>query len=118
VLTGLQALALVGFAVYYVYELVIGEGSDATRVLMSAVLILLAGVALSLVALGWVRGASWPRTPTMVWNVLLLPVGVGLIQGDRALVGWTVVIVAVGATLAALGARDPDAVTPGADSTS
>lgn len=117
-LIGLQALALVGFAAYYVYELTIGEGSDATRVLMSALLILLGGVALALVALGWVRGASWPRTPTIVWNVLLVPVGVGLIQGDRALVGWTVVIVAVGATLAALGARDPDAVAPGTDSTS
>src|ERR687898_662295 len=118
VLIGLQALALVGFAAYYLYELTIGEGSDATRVLMSALLILLGGVALALVALGWVRGASWPRTPTIVWNVLLVPVGVGLIQGDRALVGWTVVIVAVGATLAALGARDPDAVAPGTDSTS
>ena len=116
--TGLQALALVGFAVYYVYELAIGEGSDATRVLMSALLILLGGVALALVALGWVRGASWPRTPTIVWNVLLVPVGVGLIQGGRTVVGWTVVVVALGATLAALGAREPDAVAPEADSTS
>ena len=117
-LTGLQALALVGFAAYYVYELAIGEGSDATRVLMSALLILLGGAALALVALGWVRGASWPRTPTVVWNVLLLPVGVGLIQGDRALVGWTVVIVALGAVLAALGVREADAVAPGTDSAS
>ena len=40
---GLQALALAGFAVYYVVELVLGEGSDATRVLMSALLILVGG---------------------------------------------------------------------------
>ena len=42
-LTGVQALALAGFAVYYVVELVLGEGSDATRVLMSALLILVGG---------------------------------------------------------------------------
>ena len=84
---------------------------------MSALLILLFGVALALVALGWLRGGSWPRTPTIVWNVLLLPVGVGLIQGTQALVGWTLVIVALGAALAAVAGRDDDAVESGADIT-
>ena len=68
-LTGLQALALAGFAVYYVVELVLGEGSDAIRVLMSALLILLGGVGLGLLARGWLGSAQWPRTPTLVWNV-------------------------------------------------
>jgi hypothetical protein len=117
-LTGLQALALVGFAAFYVYELAIGEGSDATRVLMSAVLILVGAVALAVVCRGWVRGAAWPRTPTIVWNLLLVPVGVGLIQGNRALVGWGVVVMAVACTLAAIAVRDGHDVGAGQDSTS
>ena len=54
-LTGVQALALAGFAVYYVVELVLGEGSDATRVLMSALLILVGGAGLGVLARGLAR---------------------------------------------------------------
>lgn len=107
-LIGVQALALGGFAAFYVYELVIGEGSDATRVLMSALLILLGGLGLAAVTRGWLRDASWPRTPTIVWSALLLPVGWGLIQGTRTLVGWLVVVVALVTGLAALAAREPE----------
>src|SRR4051812_44143570 len=59
-LTGLQALALVGFAVFYVVELVLGQGSDTTRVLMSAVLILVGALALGALARGWLGPAAWP----------------------------------------------------------
>ena len=115
-LTGVQALALVGFAVYYVVELVLGEGSDATRVLMSALLILVAAVGLGVVARGWLGVAAWPRTPTIVWNVLLLPVGISLTQGNLVLIGWVVIVVALVTVGAAWGARDPDAeVLPGSD---
>jgi hypothetical protein len=117
VLVGLQALALVAFAGFYVYELAIGEGSDPARVLMSALLILLGGVALAVVCRGWVRGAAWPRTPTIVWNLLLLPVGIGLIQGNQWLVGWAVVAVGVVATSAAIAVRDRDEADSGASTT-
>ena len=115
-ITGLQALALAGFAVFYVVELVLGEGSDATRVLMSAVLILVGAVGLGLLVRGWLGTAQWPRTPTIVWNAILLPVGLSLVQGTRVLVGWTVIVVAVVAIVAAWVARDPDTeVLPGRD---
>jgi hypothetical protein len=115
-ITGLQALALAGFAVFYVVELVLGEGSDATRVLMSAVLILVGAVGLGLLVRGWLGTAPWPRTPTIVWNAILLPVGLSLVQGTRVLVGWTVIVVAVVAIVAAWVARDPDTeVLPGRD---
>ena len=112
--TGLQSLALAGFAVFYVVELVLGEGSDATRVVMSAVLILAGAVGLGVLARGWLGTAQWPRTPTIVWNAILLPVGFSLVQNTRVLVGWTVIVVALVAIAAAWVARDPEAeVLPG-----
>ena len=113
-LIGVQALTLAGFAAFYVYELVIGEGSDAARVLMSALLILVGAIALSLLARGWLGEGAWPRTPTIVWNALLLPVGLGLVQGNRVVVGWLVILVAVLTIVAAWVARQDDAeVIPG-----
>jgi hypothetical protein len=115
-LTALQALTLAGFAVYYVVELVLGEGSDATRVVMSALLILVGAVSLGAVARGWLGGASWQRTPTLVWNVILLPVGISLVQGNRVLVGWAVLMVSLVAIGAAWVARNPETeVFPGSD---
>lgn len=70
----LEGVALVGFCVFYLYELVLGEGDDPARVVMSVVLMAIFAVALLLAARAWVRGLPWPRTPTIVWNLLLLPV--------------------------------------------
>ena len=107
---GAQAVILVGFAVFYIYELSIGEGSDAVRVVMSALVIALGGIGLAVVTRGWVRGSWWPRTPTIVWSLLLLPVGWGLIQGTKTFVGWLVVGVALVTALAAVAAKEPETV--------
>jgi hypothetical protein len=116
VLTGLQALALAGFAVYYVVELVRGEGSDGTRVVMSALLIVVAAAGLAVLARGWLGSAAWPRTPTLVWNAILLPIGISLVQGNQVAVGWLVLLMAVVLIGAAWVARDPEAeVLPGSD---
>jgi hypothetical protein len=101
----LQALALLGFAGFYLYELSIGEGSDAARVAMSAVVILLGAAGLAALARGWFSDRGWPRTPTIVWHLLLFPVGVSLLQAGQALLGWTVLLVALVTFLAALAAR-------------
>ena len=114
-LTGLQAAVLVGFAVFYVYELAVGEGSDATRVIMSALLILVGGVGLAALAKGWLGDATWPRTPTIVWSALLVPVGIGLVRGNQTLVGWAVLGVAVATAAAALLVPTPDHGVPGVD---
>lgn len=115
-LSGLQALTLAGFAVYYVVELALGEGSDAVRVVMSALLILVGALGLGILARGWFGDASWPRTPTIVWNAILVPVGISLVQGTRVAVGWVVLLVAVVGIGAAWVARDPETeVLPGRD---
>ncbi|MGG5260816.1 hypothetical protein [Phycicoccus avicenniae] len=103
-----QALALLGFAVFYVYELVVGEGSDAGRVVMSAVLIAIGALGLGLLARGWLGEARWPRTPTIVWNLLVLPVGISLLQAGRTGLGWLVLVLALLALGAAFVARVPD----------
>jgi hypothetical protein len=118
VLLAAQALALVAAAAFYLYELAAGEGSDATRVVMSALLILVGAAGLAALVRGWLGDGSWPRTPTLVWSVLLLPVGIGLVQGTRTLVGWTVVLVALACGVAAWVAREADSeVVPWSDPT-
>ena len=67
-------------------------------------------------ARGWLGSGAWPRTPTIVWNAVLLPVGVSLVQGTRVAEGWVVIVVALVAVVAAWRARDPEVeVLPGAD---
>ncbi|HSO65953.1 MAG TPA: hypothetical protein VLQ78_12710 [Ornithinibacter sp.] len=114
-LTGIQALALVGFAAFYVYELVIGEGSDAARVLMSALLILLGGLGLAALTRGWLSDAAWPKTPTLVWSALLVPVGFGLVQGNQAAAGWSVLGLATVTAVSALKVPTPEGSVPGVD---
>ncbi|GAA2169295.1 hypothetical protein [Pedococcus bigeumensis] len=106
----LQALALLGFVGFYLWELTQDSAADATRVVMSALLILVFAVGIAALARGWLRGDNWPSTPTVVWNALLLPVGWSLVQGDRGLVGALVILIALVGILAAIRAdtRDRD----------
>lgn len=109
----LQSLALLGFAAFYLYELSQGEGSDAGRVVMSAVVIAVGSVALALLSRGWFGESGWPRTPTIVWHLLLVPVGVSLVQAGQTPLAWVVLVLAVLTLVAALAARrDPDDEAP------
>ena len=114
-LMGAQAAVLAGFSAFYLYELAIGEGSGVSRVVMSAALILVGAMALALVARAWVRDAEWPRSPTIVWSLLLVPVGIGLVRGGVTLVGWAVVAVGVVTALAAVASRAADDGVPEED---
>lgn len=101
----LEALTLVAFAVYFVWELAQGASSDATRAVMSAALIVVMAVGLAVLARAWMRGADWPNTPTVVWNLLLLPVAWSLLQAGRPVVGGALGLVAVVGVVAAVRAR-------------
>lgn len=109
-----QALVLVAFAAFYVYELLQGLGSDPARVAMSAVVILLGAGGLAALARAWFSGADWPRTPTVVWNVLLIPVGISLLQADRRGVATGLLLTAA-VTLWAAAAAKPAREGSGAD---
>ena len=105
---GLQALALLGFVGFYLWELTQDSSDDVARVVMSALLILVFAVGIAALARGWVRGDNWPNTPTVVWNALLLPVGWSLVQSDHGLIGALVIVVALAGIVAAIRADTTD----------
>jgi len=119
--TGLQAVAVAAVAVFYVVELGRGAGADGAGVISSVVLFVIVAGALSALAAGWWRRAAWPRTATIVWNLVLVPVAVALFQAGQTLLGvvlGVVVVVATGSALAVPGRPDhsPDGtVDHGAD---
>jgi hypothetical protein len=72
---------------------------------MSALLILTFAVALLAVARAWWTDKPWPRTPTILWNLLLLPVAFNMWQvGFWGGVPLAVVaLVGIGAAIASRG---------------
>ena len=101
VLTLLEGLVLVGFVVFYVVEMVSGATDDLSRAAVSAVLILIFAIALLALARAWFRADEWPKTPTVLWNVLLLPVAWSLREGDRGALALVVGVVAAASIVAA-----------------
>lgn len=69
----LQALLLAVVAAVYGLELMSGEADDANIASMSLVVALIFALLLAFLGVSWWRGRSWPRSPTIVWNLLLLP---------------------------------------------
>ena len=60
-------------AVSYGVELIEGRAFDANTASMSLVVSIIFALLLLAVGMSWLRGRTWPRTPTIVWNLLLLP---------------------------------------------
>ena len=87
ILVAAQGLGLVGLAVFFAVELWVATESSASRAVVAALLTLLGGVGLLLVARGLARERRWARAPALVTQLLVLPVAWGLIQGDRWYVG-------------------------------
>jgi hypothetical protein len=108
-IVGVQALALSVFAVFYLVEFVRGGSDDAARVLSSVVLIAAFAAGLAFLARGLRSGHPAVRSPTVVWELLLLPVGVGLVQSGQALIGVLVLAASVGCLLAVALSRRPEA---------
>ena len=109
-LTLLEAVVLIGFVAFYVIESALGRSDDLARAAVSGVLILVFGVGLLVLARGWLRGEGWPKTPTVLWNALLLPVAWALRDSAQVLIALGVGIVALACAVAAIAApRTPRA---------
>lgn len=91
---GIQVLVIMGFSVFYVVELALGLGEDRARVAMSILVFLVGAAGLAMLARAFSRGASWPRTPSLVWHALLIPLAVSLAQAGQVLLGIGVGVIA------------------------
>lgn len=98
----LEALVMVGFAVYYVVELILGEGEGLGSVLGSGAVIVLLAIGVGLLAWWWRTRPAWARTPTIVWNLLLVPVAISLLQNSAVIGGIAVAVLAAAGCLGAL----------------
>ena len=74
------ALTLLGVA--YAVAGVVGEPFDRTATLLEAGFAVVVGLLLLAVARGLHQVRGWSRSPAVVLQLLALPVGVGLVQGQ------------------------------------
>jgi hypothetical protein len=79
--------------VFFFVELMVASPTSAARAVMAALLTLVAGLGLLMVARGLRRARRWARAPALVTQLLALPVAWGLVQGGRwyvgvPLIGW------------------------------
>lgn len=100
---GSQALGCAVFALLFLPAATQSASLSNTSHVMFSVFTLLFAVGLGVVARGLWRGLHWPRTATIVWLVVLLPLGWAMVQAGRGLVGMMILgsaAVGIGAVVA------------------
>lgn len=80
-MVALEAAALVVLGLGYAVSGVVGAPEDRVATVLAGVLAVLAGTALVLVARGFGTGRGWALAPTVVAQVFVAVVAVGLLQG-------------------------------------
>lgn len=103
-----ESALLVATAVLYALELLGDRAEDAGTASMSLALCVIFAILLAVLAAAWSKGALWPRTPTVVWNVLLLPAAWTLVTASGIWIGVGVAVVAATGVVAALLAPTPE----------
>lgn len=103
-----EALLLLVTAGLYGLELADGRAEDPSTASMSMVVAIIFAILLLALAGAWAKGARWPRTPTLVWNVLLLPAAWTLVQSSGLWIGLGLAVVALAGVVAALLSPSPD----------
>ncbi|WP_153393446.1 hypothetical protein [Ornithinicoccus halotolerans] len=77
---GVEATALAGFALYYLWQLIQGRGTDPVVVIMSVVTMVVFVVGLGYIAVGlWLRHPR-AQAPAIAVNALLMPLGIAMFQ--------------------------------------
>jgi len=96
----IQAVVAVVAAGYWAVQIGSGGTDEVARSVVELVLFLLAAAGFVALARGLWRGSRWPRTPTVLWHVLLVPVGISLWQSGEVVLA---VLVLLGVTVAIAG---------------
>lgn len=79
-LVAVEALIITGFAGFYLYELLIGQGQDLLVIIMSVVTMVLFVIALVYTALGLARRHPRAQAPAIAFNFLMVPLGIALFE--------------------------------------
>lgn len=94
-LVAIEAVALAGVAVFYVYELLMGEGTDLMVVVMSVVTILVFVIGLAYTAKGLRARHPRAQAPAAAFNFLMVPMGIVMFQFAPWWLALPVLLVAV-----------------------
>lgn len=81
-LVGVEGSALLALGIGYGVAGLVGDPFDRTATLLEAAIAVLAGGLVLVVAVGLGHVRGWSRSPAVVLQLLALPVGVGLAQGQ------------------------------------
>jgi hypothetical protein len=79
----LEAVVLVGVAVFFVVEIFIAQPADSLAAAVIAALALLLGIFLTLCARALWHGRRWGRSPVITWQLLMLLGVVPSLLGER-----------------------------------
>lgn len=100
---GIEGVALCVMAALVLWTLVDGSASTTARATTEGIALLLLAVGVLVLAANLLRRKALAKTPTLLWNVMLVPVGWNLYQGGAKALGVATIAVAVVTIVAALG---------------
>ncbi|NYJ74004.1 hypothetical protein [Allobranchiibius huperziae] len=99
-LLALQGVVLLVLGVLLIIRTITGHESNAGRSLTLAIVVLVFALGAALIARALLRGEEGARSPTLVWGVFVVLIGVTLARGGAPVVGVVVTVLGAG-TLAA-----------------
>jgi hypothetical protein len=79
-----QALTLAGLGIWSAVAGIVGHPDDRLAAELMAGLAVLAGAALAAAARGLFFGRRWARAPVLVWELIMVPVGISLARAIPA----------------------------------
>lgn len=95
-----EGAGLLGLGVWLAVASVVGHPTDRNASITEAIVTVVLGLGLGLFGYVMLRGRSWPRGPSIVLQLMLLPVGYFMITGGLAWAG--VLVIALGLGVAGL----------------
>lgn len=101
-----EGLVALGFAVWSVRDLLLGDSTDAAAAGFIALLAAVLGVTLLGAARGLMHGRRWARGPVLTLQVFLFPVAWTLLQADRTVWAAVVAVTAVVGAVSVSQVRD------------
>lgn len=113
----LELLALVGVTLVLIVDVFAGGASSEAGGIALAILAVIATVWVALMCVGLLRARSWVRSGIVVWQFVLVAIGIGAFQGVFRVpaIGWALLVPAVVALVLVflppvtrLLARDPE----------